>query len=55
MSRILAMIAGIISLLVALWFLGWLMISLNQAPLWIIIVATMGMMIYDFYQSLGEH
>lgn len=54
MMRIAAFIAGIISLLIAVWFLGWMVVSLNSIPLWIIMGATIGMMIFDFYQSMKE-
>lgn len=53
-TRLPAMIAGVISILLALWFLGWLVVSINKAPLWIVIVAAIGMMLFDFYQSMKE-
>lgn len=54
MSRLGPLIAGIISMLLALWFLGWMVVSVNALPLWIVIVVTIGMLLYDFYQSMKQ-
>lgn len=54
MQRLAALIAGILALIVATWFLGWMVVTINAYPLWIIILAVIGMMIFDFYQSLRE-
>lgn len=53
-SRLSAMIAGGIAMAIALWFLGWLVVSINKVPLWIVIVAALGMMLFDFYQAMKE-
>jgi hypothetical protein len=39
---------------VALLFLGWMMISVNSLPLWIVMLVTMGMLVFDFYQAMKE-
>ena len=49
-----ALIAGVFAMAIALWFLGWLVVSINVLPLWIVIGATIGMMLYDFYQAMKE-
>lgn len=54
MSRNAALIAGGISMLIGLWFLGWLVVSINVLPLWIVIGTTMGMMLYDFYDAMKD-
>jgi len=54
MQRFAALIAGILAIVVATWFLGWMVVTINASPLWIIIVTVIGMMIFDFYQSVRE-
>lgn len=54
MSRNAALIAGGISMLIGFWFLGWLVVSINVLPLWIIIGTTLGMMLYDFYDAMKD-
>lgn len=54
MSQTGPIIAGIISMLLALWFLGWMVVSINSLPLWIVISVTIGMLLYDFYQSMKQ-
>lgn len=48
------MIAGIVSMLLAIWFLGWMVVSINSLPLWIVIVVVIGMLLFDFYQSMKQ-
>lgn len=54
MYRIAATLAGLIGLGIALLFFGYMVVSINAAPLWVIIGAACIMMIFDFYKSLGE-
>lgn len=54
MYRNAAMLAGVVSCAIALLFLGWMMISINSLPLWIVMVVTMGMLVFDFYQAMKE-
>ena len=54
MSRIAAILAAIVALGLALWFLGTLVVSIGAIPLWIIIVATCVLMTYDFVQSIKD-
>ncbi|MBK1698394.1 hypothetical protein [Rhodovibrio salinarum] len=54
MYRNAALLAGVISVLAAVLFLGWMMVSVNSLPLWIVMVVTMGMLVFDFYQAAKE-
>ena len=54
MYRNAALLAGVVSCAIALLFLGWMMISINSLPLWIVMVVTMGMLVFDFYQAMKE-
>ncbi len=45
-------ISGLIGATMAIVFLGYYAISLNSAPLWVIIVAILFMVCTDVYQSL---
>jgi Na+-transporting methylmalonyl-CoA/oxaloacetate decarboxylase gamma subunit len=54
MYRNAAMLAGVVSCGIALLFLGWMTISINSLPLWIVMVVTMGMLVFDFYQAMKE-
>jgi len=54
MYRIGATLAGLIALALALSFFGYMVVSINATPLWVIIGAACVMMILDFYKSLGE-
>jgi hypothetical protein len=35
-------------------FLGWMAVSINSLPLWIVMLVTMGMLVFDFYQAMKE-
>jgi uncharacterized membrane protein YccC len=54
MYRIAATLAGLIALALALSFFGYMVVSINAAPLWVIIGAACIMMVFDFYKSLSE-
>jgi len=54
MSQFGPILAGLLGLGTALWFLGWMVVSINSVPLWIVIVVSMGMAVYDFYQSMKQ-
>jgi uncharacterized protein (DUF983 family) len=54
MYRNAALLAGVVAVLVALLFLSWMMISVNSLPLWIVMLVTMGMLVFDFYQAMKE-
>jgi F0F1-type ATP synthase assembly protein I len=45
-------ISGLIGATMAIIFLGYYAISLNSAPLWVIIVAILAMVCTDVFQSL---
>ncbi len=45
-------ISGLIGATMAITFLGYYAISLNSAPLWVIIVAILAMVCTDVFQSL---
>ncbi len=45
-------ISGLIGATMAIVFLGYYAISLNSAPLWVIIVAILAMVCTDVFQSL---
>ncbi len=47
-------IAGLIGVTMAIVFLGYYAISLNSAPLWIIIGAILFMVCTDYYQSVRK-
>ena len=44
-------IAGVIAALMVILFLGFYAIKLASIPLWIIILAILAMVLYDFYES----
>lgn len=54
MYRNAALLAGVISCTIALLFLGWMVFSINSLPLWIVMLVTMGMLVFDFYQAMKE-
>ncbi|MBK1668582.1 hypothetical protein CKO28_11110 [Rhodovibrio sodomensis] len=54
MYRNAALLAGVISCAIALLFLGWMVVSINSLPLWIVMLVTMGMLVFDFYQAMKE-
>lgn len=54
MYRNAALLAGVFSCAIALLFLAWMVVSINALPLWIVILVTMGMLVFDFYQSIKE-
>ena len=54
MYRNAALLAGLIACAIALSFLGWMVVSVNSLPLWIVMVVTMGMLVFDFYQAIKE-
>jgi hypothetical protein len=54
MYRNAALLAGVVSCAIALLFLGWMMISINSLPLWIVVLVTMGMLVFDFYEAMKE-
>jgi hypothetical protein len=54
MYRNAAMLAGVVSCAIALMFLGWMVVSVNALPLWIVMLVTMGMLLFDFYQAIKE-
>ncbi len=47
-------IAGLIGVTMAIVYLGYYAISLNSAPLWIIIGAILFMVCTDYYQSVRK-
>ncbi len=47
-------ISGLIGATMAIVFLGYYAISLNSAPLWVIIVAILFMVCTDVFQSLRK-
>ncbi len=47
-------IAGLIGVTMAIVYLGSYAISLNSAPLWVIIVAILFMVCTDYYQSVRK-
>ena len=54
MYRNAALLAGVFSCALAVAFLGWMAVSVNSLPLWIVMVVTMGMLVFDFYQAMKE-
>jgi hypothetical protein len=54
MYRNAALLAGVFSCVIALAFLGWMAVSINSVPLWIVMLVTMGMLVFDFYQAMKE-
>lgn len=52
MQRLAVFVAGILALGVAVWFLGWMVVTINAVPLWIIIGLVLALMGFDFYESL---
>jgi type IV secretory pathway TrbD component len=54
MYRNAALLAGVLSCVIALAFLGWMAVSINSLPLWIVMLVTMGMLVFDFYQAMKE-
>ncbi len=48
------LIAGLIGVTMAIVFLGYYAISLNSAPLWVIIGAILFMVCTDYYQSVRK-
>jgi len=54
MYRSAALFAGALSCAIALLFLGWMVVSVNALPLWIVMMVTMGMLVFDFYQAMKE-
>jgi hypothetical protein len=54
MYRNAALLAGVFSCVIALAFLGWMAVSINSLPLWIVMLVTMGMLVFDFYQAMKE-
>ncbi len=47
-------IAGLVGVTGVIVFLGYYAISLNSAPLWVIIVAILFMVSTDYYQSVRK-
>ena len=47
-------IAGLVGVTMVIAFLGYYAISLNSAPLWVIIVAILFMVCRDYYQSVRK-
>ena len=47
-------IAGFVGVTMVVVFLGYYAISLNSAPLWVIIVAILFMVCTDYYQSVRK-
>ena len=45
------LISGAIAVIIAILFLGWLAVSINSVPLWIVILLAVGMMLVDY---IGE-
>ncbi|MDF1590519.1 MAG: hypothetical protein P1P89_03300 [Desulfobacterales bacterium] len=54
MSNISNIISGGIAVSLALVFLLYYAIRLHSIPLWIIIVANLVLLVYDFYKSIKE-
>ena len=48
------LISGLIAVLMAMAFLLFYAIRLQSVVLWIIIVANLGFLVYDFYKSIKE-
>ena len=48
------LISGSIAVLIALVFLLFYAIRLQSVALWIIIVANLGLLVFDFYKSITE-
>jgi fatty acid desaturase len=49
-----ALLAGSVAVLITLLFLGWMIVSVNALPLWIVGLVTLGMIVFDFYQAMKE-